>query len=140
MPLSHDKRVEELLALVSRFTSDFPARPATLKQVKDPHEVVLLTGSTGGLGCHLLVELLADSSTKKVYALNRGVETRQRQLDNLRKQGLDVGCVSSSKVTFLEGDLDKSYLGLSPVVYNEVGPNSHRLDRLLHPWCRFTIL
>lgn len=118
--VSHDERVKELLDLVDRFTSDFPTRPSTLTRTAAQYEVVLLTGSTGGLGCHLLAELVSDPSIGKVYALNRGVETQQRQLANMRRQGLAPDCVSSPKVVFLEGELHRPSLGLISAVYNEV--------------------
>ncbi len=126
--VSHDEQVKELLALVDRFTSAFPTRPATLTRTAAEREVVLLTGSTGGLGCHLLAELVSDPSIGKVYALNRGVETRQRQLDNMRKQGLDSDYVLSPKVVFLEGELHGPNLGLDSTVFHEVSLDVGHVD------------
>jgi hypothetical protein len=56
--------------MISRYSGDMPILN-TEDKVKPNGEVVLLTGSTGGLGSQLLATLLVDERVKKVYALNR---------------------------------------------------------------------
>ncbi|KAJ3539483.1 hypothetical protein NM688_g6353 [Phlebia brevispora] len=117
---SDNARVQELLSLVDRFTTNLCPRSDISQEAAPQHDVVLLTGSTGGFGCHILTELLVDSSIEKIYAFNRGIDTRQRQLENLKKQGLSEECVSSPKVVFLEGELSEPAFGLGVTRYNEV--------------------
>jgi thioester reductase-like protein len=76
--------------------------------------VVFLTGSTGGLGSHVLEILLSLLSTERVYAFNRRGKTSasERQRAAFIDRGLDVALLSSKKLVYLEGDTAKEYLGL----------------------------
>ncbi|KAJ7683139.1 putative nonribosomal peptide synthetase [Mycena rosella] len=76
--------------------------------------VVLLTGSTGGLGSHILEMLLNLASVERVYAFNRRGRTSlsERQKDAFVDRALDVNLLSSEKLVYLEGDTSKSDLGL----------------------------
>jgi hypothetical protein len=56
--------------MINLYSWDMPSMN-TLNKAKSDTEVVLLTGSTGGLGSQLLASLLADDHVKTVYALNR---------------------------------------------------------------------
>ena len=116
---SGDDRAQQLLELVARFTANFPTRPSTVLPRPVGKDVILLTGSTGAFGCHILAELLIDPSVEKVYVLNKGLRSRDRQLANMRRQGLDVECLETPKVHFLEGDLSACMLGLDMPVYKE---------------------
>lgn len=89
------------------------------KQTND--RTILLTGSTGSLGCYLLDTLLARPDVKKVICLNRGGDARARQakalearrLPPLRLQnGQNGGRGDADRVVFLQGELDKERLGL----------------------------
>ncbi|CAK5283812.1 unnamed protein product [Mycena citricolor] len=78
-------------------------------------EVVLLTGSTGGLGSHLLEILLKHPSIRRVYALNRyssRASSASRQSATFLERGLDAKLLlDSDRLVFLEGtaaDLDPS--------------------------------
>ncbi|KAJ7360820.1 putative aminoadipate reductase [Mycena albidolilacea] len=77
--------------------------------------VVFLTGSTGGLGSHILEILLSLPSTERVYAFNRKGRTpaSERQRAAFIDRGLDVALLSSEKLVYLEGDTAKERLGLS---------------------------
>ncbi|KAJ7683142.1 putative aminoadipate reductase [Mycena rosella] len=76
--------------------------------------VVFLTGSTGGLGSHILEMLLNHASVERVYAFNRRGRTplSERQKDAFVDRALDVNLLSSEKLVYLEGDTSKSDLGL----------------------------
>ncbi|KAJ6492315.1 hypothetical protein C8R45DRAFT_825292 [Mycena sanguinolenta] len=84
--------------------------------------VVLLTGTTGALGCHLLVDLLANDNVKQVYAFNRvgksGKSLADRQRDALLKQGIVVEAVlGHAKLMLLEGELAEEAFGLGAEMY-----------------------
>ncbi|KZP33045.1 acetyl-CoA synthetase-like protein [Athelia psychrophila] len=86
--------------------------------------VVLVTGSTGGLGSFLLESLLNDPRVKKVYAYNRPgkssatIHTRQR--DAFADKGFDVDLLTSHKLAYVEGDSALPQLGLSDILYAEI--------------------
>ncbi|KAI0040339.1 acetyl-CoA synthetase-like protein [Auriscalpium vulgare] len=85
-------------------------------------EAVLLTGTTGRLGCHLLAQLLTRPSVRRVYALNRAAQIplRERQRAEFRRWGLNDALLDLPAVMFLEGDLEKEELGLDSYVFDQV--------------------
>ena len=117
---SEETRAQELLDLVARFTAHFPARSTTLRKRASSYDVVLLTGSTGGFGCHILAELVTDTSVEKIYVLNRGAGSRQRQADAMLKHGVEIEWLLSPKIRFLEGELNERFFGLGEELYREV--------------------
>jgi hypothetical protein len=63
---------DRIRAMIASYSAHMPKIVAP--QVPAPlaeRFVVLLTGSTGGLGSHILAELLADEKVARVYTLNR---------------------------------------------------------------------
>lgn len=135
-------RTQEMKQLLGKYTNAFPVHIPALgsndqAQVSD---VVLLTGSTGRVGCHLLAQLISNGSVTKVYALNRKgrSDVKRRQREAFRMWGLDVELADFAKVMFLEGDLSKADLGLGEQIYGEVslrfrnGPSTTRLNFDFH--------
>ncbi|KAF7316041.1 Aminoadipate reductase [Mycena indigotica] len=86
--------------------------------------VVLLTGSTGGLGSHLLRFLLQHPSVERVYAFNRpgrnGLSISHRQSSAFKEHALDTSILSSPKLTYLEGDSSRADLGLPSAMYSQL--------------------
>ncbi|KAJ7731262.1 acetyl-CoA synthetase-like protein [Mycena metata] len=84
--------------------------------------VVLLTGSTGGLGTHLLQILLNLASVRRVYAFNRRSRfpLAERQKAAFLDRRLDAEILSSDKLVYLEGDAAIPTLGLPLDVWTEV--------------------
>jgi amino acid adenylation domain-containing protein/thioester reductase-like protein len=81
---------------------------------------VLLTGSTGFLGAHLLHELLA-TTTARVWCLVRardGAHALQRITDAAARY--ELGELPSDRVVPLPGDLASPHLGLSPGEFREL--------------------
>ncbi|KAJ7930505.1 hypothetical protein B0H13DRAFT_2532734 [Mycena leptocephala] len=108
---SADTKSSAMQSMVAKYTHDFPPR------------VVLVTGTTGELGCYLLQNLLADDRVVRVYALNRPTRhriLRERQASALVDRGLVADLVDSPKLCLLEGDLTGSHFGLSASVYEEM--------------------
>ena len=69
--------------------------------------VVLLTGSTGNLGVHILAALLADAGVRRVYTLNRQSESHpiaERQAAAFVDRNLPTTLLASDKLTQLVGD------------------------------------
>ncbi|KAJ6457360.1 putative aminoadipate reductase [Mycena sanguinolenta] len=84
--------------------------------------VVLLTGSTGGLGSHILEILLALPSIDRVYACNRKgkISVPERQKEAFADKALDVALLSSNKLVYLECDTTKENLELPLDVWTMV--------------------
>lgn len=113
-------RAQILHDIVLRYTSTFPSRPTELLEPHDGQDVVLLTGTTGGLGAHILLHLLNDSTVGRVYALRRASASIKQQRDTFICNGLDEDALDSPKLKFLTGDLSQPSFGLDLSVYEEV--------------------
>ncbi|KAK0189809.1 putative aminoadipate reductase [Armillaria mellea] len=77
--------------------------------------VVLLTGSTGSLGTHVLARLISSSHVQAIYCLNRAstqTTLKQRQQSMFKTQGLDVTLLDSPKVFLIEGNMTEERFGL----------------------------
>ena len=109
-------------ALVAKYVSGFSSHVAApgAEAAASADEVVLVTGTTGRLGAHLLAQLAARPSVRRVFALNRpGADAGARQRDAFAAWGLDAGVLAGSKVVLLTGDLAQPRLGLGEA-YDEV--------------------
>jgi len=89
-----------------------------------PH-VVVLTGSTGGLGSYLLASLIQRQDVAVVYAFNRpssgaGSSVQQRQKSSFQDRGLDVTLLQSEKLVYVETDTSRDGLGLEKELYEKV--------------------
>jgi thioester reductase-like protein len=98
---------------------------ACVDQVKQPLPMdiqprthVLLTGSTGFLGHHILTYLIADPRVEKIHAIAIRSEKAIPQLMQL-----------SPKICTYPGDLNLPLLGLSPTNYHHL---SNIIDTIIH--------
>ncbi|RYP00943.1 hypothetical protein DL764_006344 [Monosporascus ibericus] len=85
--------------------------------------VILLTGSTGSLGSYTLDSLLKDTRTSRVYCLNRGPRSLERQKKSQATKGLQP---LPEKVRCLDADLSSPYFGLPLGGYKQL------LDEVTH--------
>ncbi|KAJ7655842.1 hypothetical protein DFH06DRAFT_992336 [Mycena polygramma] len=110
--------------MVARYTQNFPTHQGEQKFPPATEKVVLITGTTGELGCYLLSQLLADDNVAQVYALNRTAvqqpALRERQGLTLLDRGLDAGILDSPKLLLLEGDTGKTRFDLNDSVYRQM--------------------
>ncbi|THV08158.1 acetyl-CoA synthetase-like protein [Dendrothele bispora CBS 962.96] len=88
-------------------------------------KVVLMTGSTGSVGVHILDRLLEDSAVEKVYALiRRGKDNKNdiktKQKEAFVERGVDPGLVESSKLVLLEAQLIEERFGLGENVFEGI--------------------
>ncbi|MCJ1391060.1 hypothetical protein MMC18_003921 [Xylographa bjoerkii] len=79
-------------------------------------DVVLVTGGTGSLGCHIVQSLAENPTVAQVVCLNRpsAVAVDKRQHDILRMRGIAVTPGVSAKVRALATDMAQQALGLAP--------------------------
>jgi thioester reductase-like protein len=121
----------EMLSMVTRFTKARYSRIVDLNlQLSFVHvnslvqtgRVVLLTGSTGFLGAHILHKLLQTSDIEEIFLLVRpkagnqvdlGSEAKERIYSTLASYKLSVPSSNSPKLTCIVADLTLPSLGLS---------------------------
>lgn len=120
------ERLAQMKALVEKYSAKWPS-PRWEASVTAPaaEETVLVTGSTGRVGSHLLAQLVQKPEVTHVYALNReptgeAAKLEARQREALKTWGLDPALLDGGKVTFLPVDLAKPSFGLDEMIYGEV--------------------
>ncbi|KAJ3884931.1 male sterility protein-domain-containing protein [Lentinula edodes] len=120
-----ENKVKTMEQMVKKYIADLPAAPSEVKQVSHHNQkVVLLTGSTGALGSHILDELVKYKGVKKIYALNRkgidGLADRQRMAFKERGLNEPVEDIECQRVVLLEGNTSVSNFGLETIIFNEI--------------------
>ena len=83
------------------------------------NNVVVLTGSTGALGSHLLDTLLLASPITHIYCLNRATDSLALQKTRNRSYGLNMQ-LDANRVTFLTADLSQEHLGLRQEIFHKL--------------------
>ena len=98
---------------------------------------MLLTGTTGFLGVHLLKELYDNQTTNKIYCLIRrknnknAVERIHSTLENYFSKDLAKNIFS--KIEIIQGDFEVEKLGLSAKCYNTLLEKITTCNSL---WCK----
>ncbi|XPS96951.1 hypothetical protein M3J09_006198 [Ascochyta lentis] len=112
-------REEKLSAMVRKYTKDMVRQKGIMEAPKRPSKhTVVLTGSTGSLGSHILEQLLKNPDVEKVYCMNRSDNAETRQKDSFIKfhnQSADF-----SKAEFVKTDFGSDKFGLSDAVYSHL--------------------
>lgn len=82
---------------------------------------VILTGTTGSLGSHLLatLEAMPTSKINKIYCLNRSFNGKSRQEKSNTARGLRFS-LDQERIEFLQADFSRPDLGLGLEKYTEV--------------------
>ncbi|GJJ11665.1 putative NRPS-like protein biosynthetic cluster [Clathrus columnatus] len=120
------ERHQRMEDLIKKYTQQWPVhtpRPVTIKEDDGSGDVVLLTGSTGGLGSQLLARLLVSHQVSKVYAFNRPQQQKssyERHVEVFLDRGNDVELLKSSKLVFVEGDTSVDGFGIDLELFNEI--------------------
>ncbi|CAO1622087.1 unnamed protein product [Parajaminaea phylloscopi] len=124
-----EEKLREMRAMVDKYTQDLTRK--TSGDVKRPEtlangqakEVALVTGTTGGLGAHLLDLLVADPTVSRIYAVNRPSESAsllERQVAALKARGISEAVATSPKVQLVSADLTQPLLGLDLCMYEDI--------------------
>lgn len=125
--ISPTEAIEQMLAKYS------VGLPATFTRQPDsgahPSPVVLLTGSTGGLGSYMLASMVENPAVVRIFTYNRpgrhGADIQSRHREMFEDRGLDMALLDSEKIVYLEGDAAAPRLGLPDDVYEEVRTPYH---------------
>lgn len=115
-------RCLEMTKMVRSHSLNFPEHQPSMAQPRN--DVILITGTTGLFGSHLLAQFLHCPKVKRVYALNhkksRPGSVVERQTSLLQACGLDVALARHPKLTLFDADASRSHLGLSQELYDQV--------------------
>ena len=116
--------VNAMHEMVERYTKNFSHHKNKDPATTSLASVVLVTGTTGIFGSHILAQLISHPDISRVYAFNRkdihGRSLEHRQKDGLINNGVDGDILESEKVVLLEGDLLADNFGLDDTTYREV--------------------
>ncbi|KAH0586648.1 hypothetical protein H2248_007864 [Termitomyces sp. 'cryptogamus'] len=122
---SRSNEVEAMLKWVqeSTFEPTTHTSDVSVTQQKSKN-AVLITGTTGSLGCHLLYTLANDPEYSHIYAVNRihsnAMTLLQRQTRILEENGLDPSVLSSGGITLIEQDLSSQSWDIDKELYDEM--------------------
>ena len=104
--------VDDIRAMIAKYTADLPTAKAKGK-AHSTAPVVLLTGSTGNIGSHILACLLSEQRIERVYTLNRpSVDPLGRLRSAFSERGLPVELLDDSRLVSLAGDITRDNFGL----------------------------
>jgi NAD(P)-dependent dehydrogenase (short-subunit alcohol dehydrogenase family) len=116
-----NSHVDQIEKMIAQYSDLWPR----VNGKAEPGTVVLLTGSTGNIGSHILEALLRDTRILRIYAFNRPSSSGQvslldRHVERFEDKGFDKVLLTSEKLVFVEGDASQHNLGVSSSVFNEV--------------------
>lgn len=109
------ERIGKMEEMLAKYSHDLPQLKNDTTQPGEQKLTVILTGSTGSLGSYLLNCLLANTQVVKVICLNRGVDSKNKQMLGNKSRGLVTEW--GDRVHFLTTELSKKSLGLDPDEY-----------------------
>ncbi|KAJ6599959.1 hypothetical protein DFH09DRAFT_970599 [Mycena vulgaris] len=110
-PEDRVRHADAMETMVQKYAQGFPQHRASTEGAK--MQAVLVTGTTGAFGSHLLARLLALPEFSTIYAFNRlGSDIRGRQRMAFSTNGIDIKLLDSPKLRLLEGDLNYPDFGL----------------------------
>lgn len=117
-------------AMIHKYSTDLLGNPDVVvtngvidDATRSAGAVVLLTGTTGGLGSFLLAQLLENPVVERVYALNRpraSTSVAERQRSAFVDKALPVHLLNSEKLVYIEADVSQDDCGLTLSTYDEV--------------------
>lgn len=131
---SAEVRIAKLQKLLERFVGDLPVSYAFPPPSTGPgHDMhIVLTGSTGSLGSHMLHHLIAVPGVTKIYCLNRAVDGQEKQKQSNAERGL-TDIWSPDQVKFIHTDMSKSKFGLDDQTYKLLSDDAtHILRKPVH--------
>ena len=114
------QKANEMRELVKKYDSSkfVSLNPRT----HEAGHIVLITGTTGSFGSHLLAHLLADPSVARIFALNKAGNgtLKERQRQAFETWGLEITLLESQKLVLAEGDAAFTSFGLDNAQFKEV--------------------
>jgi hypothetical protein len=126
------RAVETIREWIAKYTADLPSVNHTQGSAPGGIPTVLLTGSTGNIGSHILAYLLANKHVGKIYTLNRpSTDPLERLKAAFVERGLPVELLADSRLVSLIGDVTSDNFALEASQYLEVGIPDVRRQRIV---------
>lgn len=128
-----DGNDEESSSAIEKLLAEFrvSSPPITLSKEQD-ESIILLTGTTGSLGAHILAKLASLPSIPRILCLLRPKSESHpviRLRDSLTAKGLHISDRAWSRIEVIETDMARPNLGLSKVWYAEL---RSRIKHIVH--------
>lgn len=121
--------ITKMASLVHKYTNDLPQVSSMKNRLLEKSKLnVVLTGSTGSLGIHLLRSLLDDPTIMKIYCMNRSANGRERQEESFANLGLERS-LNLPRVEFIRANYGESQLGLPDAQFKELAST---VDIIIH--------
>jgi len=119
------ERVEILQSLLNKYTAGLLPTAALAPPATGPgHDMyVVLSGSTGSLGSHLLHRLIATPGVIKIYCLNRAKDGYAKQKTSSSQRGLRDQW-DPDKVKFIHIDVSQPRFGLDVDTYKLISDDA----------------
>ncbi|KAH7318805.1 male sterility protein-domain-containing protein [Rhizoctonia solani] len=117
------KAPQNVRAMIKAYDACWPRQTyCTVQPVQ--RERMVVTGTTGALGSHLLAQLLENNNVEKVWAINRRSNkgsTKDRETASFQDKLLDTRLLDSKKLVFVDTELETTdyKLGLRDEIYDE---------------------
>ncbi|KAF7861579.1 hypothetical protein EAF04_008141 [Stromatinia cepivora] len=109
---------DEMKEEYERFVFDLPIVVRPSIPAKGP-KVFLLTGSTGSLGSYILSTLLEEDNSCKIYCLNRGEDSEERQRRSNSSKGLSTDFEHVEFISMATGPAEP-WLGMKIAQYKKL--------------------
>ncbi|KAL4898547.1 hypothetical protein BDV59DRAFT_197449 [Aspergillus ambiguus] len=115
---------ERMKKLIKKYGSNFKAHEAVSREYDGEH--IIVTGSTGSLGAHIVAQLAHLEHVRRIYCLVRAsspLSAIQRVRQSLRTRGLlyNISPAEERKIVALPADLSNPVrLGLDDTVYHDM--------------------
>ncbi|KDQ51272.1 hypothetical protein JAAARDRAFT_140530 [Jaapia argillacea MUCL 33604] len=133
------RRIRNMEAMAERYTQELQSYADIASRARQTHapttsvksgKVILLTGSTGSLGCMFVHKLATDPDVSKIICLNRpqqgGVAAmRKRQMSAMAKRGATLDPSSWEKVVLREAEISQPDFGLEEQEFAELLDVTH---------------
>lgn len=103
--------IEEMRLSLRELEGSLPTTTVDVRKPRGKGLTIILTGSTGSLGCQLLHVLMQCESIEAIHCLNRTSDSHIRQATLHTERGLRLD-FARRNVTFHFADLSQHYLGL----------------------------
>ncbi|KIJ49855.1 hypothetical protein M422DRAFT_246221 [Sphaerobolus stellatus SS14] len=115
------ERLQHIQDIVRKYTQNWPVHKPAEPPVEPEGEVVLLTGSTGGLGSQILVQLVTLPSITRIYAFNRPSKksSLERHIEAFTDRGNQLSLLESEKIVYIEAwrvDFNLSLASFEPAI------------------------
>lgn len=112
-PPTQRQKIDNMLR---KYTEDMVRQENSLTRPERPSKhTVVLTGSTGSLGTHILEQMLNSPDVEKVYCLNRSENAESRQKESFKQYHHDS--TNISRAEFFKADFSAESFGLSKETY-----------------------